>query len=122
MMKLSTSLGDEFIDSIELNDDIHCLDNSEPLTGVSLDLSGGITDIEIILLKIWQEVLGHCEISIHCHFVDLGGKGLDAAKMLVMIQKHFNLPALSPKDIYQEGSIKKLGQLIDMKCRQKNED
>ncbi len=71
-----------------------------------------VTEQELQLAAIWQDVLG-CEIiSLHDNFFDRGGNSLKATRLLLKINKAFRTD-LSLKDIFIKPVMKHQLMLID---------
>jgi amino acid adenylation domain-containing protein len=63
------------------------------------------------LVHIWQEVLGHNEVSVRDSFFDLGGHSLLAVRLMAKIQQQFgiNLPLAT---LFQSPTIEQLAELL----------
>ncbi|MGZ5053853.1 MAG: AMP-binding protein [Methylobacter sp.] len=68
-------------------------------------------DIEHKLVDIWQELLNLKNIGIQVNFFDMGGHSLLAVKMLVEINKLFNID-LPLGAVYQYPTVKQLAAII----------
>ncbi|HEY8160638.1 MAG TPA: amino acid adenylation domain-containing protein [Methylobacter sp.] len=69
------------------------------------------SQVEKQLTEVWRGVLSVNRIGIHDNFFELGGQSLLVAKMLVEINKLFNID-LSLGAVYQYPTIKQLATLI----------
>ncbi len=65
------------------------------LTPASPDRQNSIaaprTPDEVLLLKIWSQVLGREQIGIYDNFFDIGGHSLLAVRLQTQVQKHFSI-------------------------------
>ncbi|MCW5515228.1 condensation domain-containing protein [Muriicola sp. Z0-33] len=48
-------------------------------------------DLEVQLVAIWEDILGHNEIGVNDNYFDLGGKSLMALKMIARINEQFDI-------------------------------
>ncbi len=70
------------------------------------------TATEKRLLSIWQELLGHNQISIDDNFFELGGHSLLAAQLATRIRQQFQIE-LPLHNLFQEPTIAGLARLLD---------
>lgn len=71
------------------------------------------TGIEKDIARIWEDVLGICDLSITDNFFDLGGDSLSAVIMMAKIQNKFK-QELSISSLLGEGSIESIASLISV--------
>ncbi|MEI6145688.1 MAG: amino acid adenylation domain-containing protein [Methylococcales bacterium] len=69
------------------------------------------TDLEIELVKLWQQLLGLNKIGVNHAFIDMGGDSLKAMRMVSGIYKSFNVD-ISLKDFFAGPTIRQLAHLI----------
>ncbi|MBQ0739766.1 hypothetical protein J9332_36290, partial [Aquimarina celericrescens] len=69
-------------------------------------------EIELELVKIWQELLGVDRVGIYDNFFELGGHSLLATRLVSMIRKELEV-SVSIRDIFNHTSIASLGLHID---------
>ncbi|WP_233899293.1 phosphopantetheine-binding protein, partial [Tenacibaculum piscium] len=69
------------------------------------------TEIEAQLAEIWQELLGVEQIGIHDNFFELGGHSLLAVRLIITIQKEFDIE-ISIQDVFEFNCIEQLGNYI----------
>ena len=70
------------------------------------------TEAEKQLCEIWQEVLGIEQVGMTDNFFELGGHSLLSAKLLIEINKAFDID-LSMKQVFIQQTVSQLYQLID---------
>ncbi|WP_185269377.1 non-ribosomal peptide synthetase [Chryseobacterium bernardetii] len=70
-----------------------------------------VTDLEVHLVKIWQDALGVETIGITDNFFELGGHSLIAGKIANIISRKLN-KAVSLKHIFQHHTIESLAKKI----------
>jgi len=70
------------------------------------------TDLEIILLKIWQEILGIKRISLEDNFFSLGGHSLKIINVINRIKQELNID-ISVKDFFRFSTISSLAKFIE---------
>ncbi|TRW90360.1 non-ribosomal peptide synthetase [Candidatus Methylobacter oryzae] len=68
-------------------------------------------DIEVELVKQWQQLLGLNKIGVTHAFMDIGGDSLKAMRMVSGIYKVFNVD-ISLKDFFAQPTIRQLARLI----------
>ncbi|MGZ4955727.1 MAG: amino acid adenylation domain-containing protein, partial [Methylobacter sp.] len=68
-------------------------------------------DIEIELVKQWQQLLGLNKVGVTHAFIDIGGDSLKAMRMVSGIYKAFNVD-ISLKDFFAEPTVRQLARLI----------
>ncbi|WP_080283458.1 non-ribosomal peptide synthetase, partial [Clostridium botulinum] len=68
-------------------------------------------EIEVILTKLWSEVLGINKIGINDDFFDLGGHSLKATVLMSKIHKELN-KEIPLKEIFKSPTIKELSEFI----------
>lgn len=68
-------------------------------------------DIEVELVKQWQQLLGLNKIGVTHAFIDMGGDSLKAMRMVSGIYKAFNVD-ISLKDFFEQPTIRQLARLI----------
>ncbi len=68
-------------------------------------------DIEIELVKQWQQLLGLNKIGVTHAFIDIGGDSLKAMRMVSGIYKAFNVD-ISLKDFFEQPTVRQLARLI----------
>lgn len=73
-----------------------------------------VTNTELKLVKIWENILHRPRIGIQDNFFELGGHSLLAVHMLAEISKTFHVK-LSIREIFEEPTVKALSQLIESK-------
>ena len=69
------------------------------------------TELEIELVKLWQQLLGLNKIGVTHAFIDIGGDSLKAMRMVSGIYKSFNVD-ISLKDFFAGPTIRHLAHLI----------
>ncbi len=86
-----------------------------PTSSVKDETSEGVTELsneyELMIKEIWQEVLGHKEISIFRSILDAGGHSLHLLRIAAKIQKIFEVRC-SVAIILEMQTIKKLSEYI----------
>ncbi|MBS7234200.1 hypothetical protein KHA90_24670, partial [Flavobacterium psychroterrae] len=70
-----------------------------------------VTDLEIELVKIWQEVLGVETIGITDNFFELGGHSLSATVVINKIMKSLNIE-ISLRDFLFKNDIRGIAEVI----------
>jgi acyl-coenzyme A synthetase/AMP-(fatty) acid ligase/acyl carrier protein len=70
------------------------------------------TETEKLLCEIWQEVLGLAQVGITDNFFALGGHSLLATKLLIKINKAFDIN-LSVKQLFTQQTVSELYPFID---------
>lgn len=70
-----------------------------------------ITETQIILAKVWEEVLRMQHIGLHDDFFALGGHSLKIMPTLVKLKPYF--PTLHIQDFFQYRTIEKLAEKIE---------
>jgi len=70
------------------------------------------TETEKYVCAIWTEVLKNSKIGVHDNFFDLGGHSLLVTKLVVRIEKQFNI-SVPIKDIFSYPTISELAAEID---------
>ncbi|MFJ8119904.1 non-ribosomal peptide synthetase [Bacillus mycoides] len=70
-----------------------------------------ITETQIILAKVWEEVLGMQRIGLQDDFFALGGHSLKIMPTLVKLKPYF--PTLHIQDFFQYRTIEKLAEKIE---------
>jgi amino acid adenylation domain-containing protein len=78
------------------------------------------TPIEIVLARIWCEVLGLKQVGIHDNFFEVGGHSILAVKLISKINQSLGLN-LSIPVFFQNPSIKKLAAILDQENHAKRE-
>ncbi len=73
------------------------------------------TTTELMLLEMWEEVLGRNQIGTEESFFDLGGQSLKATQIVTRVQQQFETE-LRIADVYNNPTIRSLAFLIDHKC------
>ncbi|MCP4176266.1 MAG: hypothetical protein GY756_00700, partial [bacterium] len=68
-------------------------------------------EIEESLVEIWKEVLGLDRIGVLDNFFEIGGNSLTATKLLLRINRIFNIN-LSLEEIFINSNIRKTGSII----------
>ncbi|MGZ5601855.1 MAG: amino acid adenylation domain-containing protein, partial [Methylobacter sp.] len=68
-------------------------------------------EIEVELVKQWQQLLGLNRIGVTHAFIDMGGDSLKAMRMVSGIYKTFNVD-ISLKDFFAEPTVRQLARLI----------
>lgn len=68
-------------------------------------------DIEVELVKQWQQLLGLNKIGVTHAFMDMGGDSLKAMRMVAGIYKAFNVD-ISLKDFFAQPTVRQLARLI----------
>ncbi|WP_333874627.1 amino acid adenylation domain-containing protein [Methylobacter sp.] len=68
-------------------------------------------EIEIELVRQWQQLLGLNKIGVTHAFIDMGGDSLKAMRMVSGIYKAFNVD-ISLKDFFAEPTVRQLARLI----------
>ena len=71
-----------------------------------------VTEMELILTEMWQELLGVERIGIHDNFFELGGHSLMVIKMVSNIKKRFLL-SIPISALFQFTSIKELSNYLE---------
>ncbi|HDR8115881.1 TPA: amino acid adenylation domain-containing protein [Bacillus cereus] len=71
-----------------------------------------ITEIQMLLATVWEEVLGVQQIGLQDDFFALGGHSLKIMPTLVKLKPHF--PTLHIQDFFQYRTIGKLAEKIEM--------
>ncbi len=71
------------------------------------------TDTEKSVHVIWQEILKTDEISIYDNFFDLGGHSLLVTKLVVRLEKHFDI-SLPIRSVFAYPTIAQLAREIDL--------
>ncbi|HBV14239.1 phosphopantetheine-binding protein, partial [Chryseobacterium carnipullorum] len=69
------------------------------------------TETEERLAKIWQELLGVEKVGIYDNFFELGGHSLLAVKLIISVQKEFEME-ISIQDVFEYNCIEQLGNYI----------
>ncbi|MBN3360519.1 non-ribosomal peptide synthetase, partial [Clostridium botulinum] len=75
------------------------------------EYEGPRNEIEVILTKLWSEVLGIKKIGINDDFFDLGGHSLKATVLMFKIHKELN-KEVPLKEIFKLPTIKELSEFI----------
>ncbi|MCQ6335105.1 MULTISPECIES: non-ribosomal peptide synthetase [Bacillus cereus group] len=75
------------------------------------NFSHPITETQIILAKVWEEVLGVQHIGLQDDFFALGGHSLKIMPTLVKLKPHFS--TLHIQDFFQYRTIEKLAEKIE---------
>jgi len=83
----------------------------EPQRNNNLDCEVPSDEIEIKLVRIWQEILNTKQIGINDNFFEAGGHSLKAATMVNRIHKTFNVE-IQLKNIFTLGTIKNLAKFV----------
>ncbi len=78
------------------------------------EFAAPITETQIKLANIWQQVLNVEEISIHDNFFELGGHSLTATQAYTLAQEAFGIE-LPLRDIFDAPTIDGIAQLIDQR-------
>lgn len=73
-----------------------------------------VTDIQQKVSDIWCECIGVECINIYDDFFDIGGNSIIAVKVVIKLEKEFNLP-LPLAALFDYNTIKKLAKLIESK-------
>lgn len=73
------------------------------------NVPSGIT--EMLLMQIWEEILGRAGIGLHDDFFDAGGDSLLAARLMVRIEKTFRAK-LPVTCLFQAPTVAKLALLV----------
>lgn len=89
--------------------DKNALPDPEPFFGN--EYIAARTEPEAMLMKVWQEVLGTEQVSIHDNFFELGGHSLLVAKMQTKI-KQLTGQTLPTTSLYQYPTIEKYATLL----------
>lgn len=79
------------------------------------------TEVEQVLVPIWQETFGIDSIGVHDSFSELGGTSLLATKLVLRISEAFQL-SLSPAHILELRTIANIAEMIDKIIIEKVED
>jgi thioesterase domain-containing protein/acyl carrier protein len=66
------------------------------------------------LVQIWAKLLGNKNFHVNSHFFEMGGHSLSALRLLLSIEKHFNIK-LSIQDLLNEPTISQLALRIQQK-------
>ena len=80
-------------------------------TANHLNFQPAVTDIEKILVSIWQQLLGLDRIGVTDNFFELGGHSLLAIRLISAIRDEWNVELLA-KDIFMYPNIYELGKYI----------
>lgn len=81
--------------------------------------SGVYSEIEKNIGQAWCEILGYEKIDIKDTFFELGGDSLSAIKSLNILNKKYKLNLLI-SDLFENSSIKLLGEKIDKELNKNN--
>jgi len=71
-------------------------------------------DVERIVVKVWQDVLGVDQISSDHNFFELGGNSLTALRMLSQLENAFGKQL--PSSLFKEPTVKQLVDFIITKA------
>ncbi|MCX2765210.1 phosphopantetheine-binding protein, partial [Aquimarina muelleri] len=70
-------------------------------------------EIELELVKIWQELLGVDRVGIYDDFFELGGHSLLATRLVSMIRKELEVE-ISIREIFSHTTISSLGSHVSV--------
>lgn len=76
------------------------------------DLSETITETELVILKIWQKVLGNYDIKINDKFFNVGGNSLKSIKLISEINDALGCE-LSIMDLFRYSSVKEIADYLN---------
>lgn len=71
-----------------------------------------VTETEIQVVKIWQDILGIPKIGITDNFFDLGGHSINVVRMLYKIEEVFQVK-MNMKEVFTAPDIQELAKTID---------
>lgn len=96
---------------LTLNGKVDTRSLPEPQRSNNSDCEAPSDEIEIKLLRIWQEILNTKQIGINDNFFEAGGHSLKAVTMVNRIHKTFNVE-IQLKNIFSLGTIKNIAKFI----------
>ncbi len=76
----------------------------------SIPIDGSST--ELVLAKIWSELLGLPQVDVHNDFFQLGGHSLLATRMMARIEDNFGA-RISLRDVFDAPTVEQLSRRID---------
>lgn len=85
--------------------------NNHQQKAFSVDYVPPKNEVELKLTKIWEAILGCSTISIHDNFFEIGGKSLQAVRLMGKITKEFGLH-LPPTILLKDATIHQLANII----------
>ena len=92
--------------------------NLPGIEGLNLDRASAyiapVTDFEVRLSKIWEEILGITKVGTSDNFFELGGHSLKATKLISKIHKEFNVK-LRLQNIFTHSDLFSQSKLIASK-------
>jgi len=68
-------------------------------------------EVEEIVAKIWQEILGIEKVGVKDHFIDLGGHSLLAAQMISRLREYFQID-LPMQELFDRPTVEEMSELI----------
>jgi amino acid adenylation domain-containing protein len=82
--------------------------------GIRMNYEPPVTEMELAITEIWQNLLGINRIGVQDNFFELGGHSLLAMRVIAAIRTQFGLE-LAVKDLFQFTTIKELSKFIEVK-------
>jgi len=67
--------------------------------------------VEMVLLHIWEEVLGRCPIGVHDDFFDMGGDSLVGTRLLARVQETFD-KTLDLASLFEAPTVERMAVLL----------
>jgi amino acid adenylation domain-containing protein len=97
--------------------DRKALPNPAPLPDQSHDYLPPRTPTEVLLARLWCEVLGLNRVGARDNFFDLGGHSLKAVNLIARMAGTFGGGQISQLDFYREPTIEAVARLIDSQAQ-----
>ena len=67
---------------------------------------------EELMAELWSDVLGRKQLSVHDHWLDVGGDSLGAARLLTMVREEIDVE-ISMLDFFDAPTIAEQGELVE---------
>ncbi|ARU26551.1 beta-ketoacyl synthase N-terminal-like domain-containing protein [Cellvibrio sp. PSBB006] len=84
---------------------------AEAIESYNCHFDSDIAQIQNIILRIWEDLLGKKDIAIHDNYFDLGGQSLTASRIMVRIEENTGIE-LQVQDLYEAATIEKLSRRV----------
>ncbi len=86
--------------------------------GLSSNYVAPVTNMEIKLVKLWEELLGVTPVGVEDNFFEIGGHSLLAMRLIANIQKELNIE-VAVKELFEFTTIKELAEFLDVRATMK---
>ena len=86
----------------------------EPVAGdrtVSDDLAPPMTETEVMLARIWSEILGLDKVGVQDNFFDLGGHSMLAIRLFAKIEEAFGI-RIPLAALFRGATVKELAEIL----------